>query len=503
MKKRGPLIIIMIGLLVLTSATLSYSQDLTLKFNGLFEAFRTRPLTVDGTVTMAMRELCELLDVEVEWKDVTRTATLTKGDKKLTLIVANKTAYIDGDGEKPAPMPVAPSFINGNSTQDLMVPLRFVAEYFGATVGWEDKTKTILLDTGLEPLQIMAINKPTQANSVILTYEEALKNALSANSTLLNLQESIDYLNEKHNDAIDTTRMLGSQNLDLFSAQFIEALRGLRQIEDSLENIPHNEEVVKHTTEYMLRNSLSTLAADEMDLQMLKETIKLKEQNIKNLKLKLDLGMTSENDLTKAQQELDQDKVNVELLALRVQNDKSSLNKVLLAPLDKEYIVDFEPVVAPVSVANTTALINDAVNKDPTLLLKQIAMEAAKYAIDNYSDTEVHSKLEKETEYNRAARDLEDTRRNLESAVRTSYNKLSQLQENEKSLKIDLEKARNTYNTMTTNYKAGLVTLYDLDQAKVGILSAETALAKNEYNHWTLAFAVLHPFLLAGTSSAE
>jgi Copper amine oxidase N-terminal domain. len=33
-----------------------------------------------------------------------------------------------------------PSFILGDRT---LVPIRFVAENFGAVVGWEDKTKTV------------------------------------------------------------------------------------------------------------------------------------------------------------------------------------------------------------------------------------------------------------------------------------------------------------------------------------------------------------------------
>jgi hypothetical protein len=474
----------------------AYAATPNLRVNGLFEAFRTKTVSENGTVLMAMRELCSYLDADITWKDSNQSATLTKGDTTLLMYVGNKTAYVN---RTPKEMPVAAQYQNGNTALDIMVPLRFVSETLGAKVGWDSKTSTITLDTGKKPLQIMDVNKPTQPNAQVWTYDEALKMALQGNTTLKNLEDSVDYLKEKHDEAIENARMLGYASVDMYSSQFIAILRSMRQIDDNIENVPRNKEMTEATTEYLLRSTLAQLISDELDGQLLEESIKLNEANVKNVTLKLDLGMSSQNDLTKAKQELEKNKVNLNLMDLRVEDDKTSLNKVLARSLDKEHIVDFEPEIVPLQ-ANLTGFINDTVLKDPSLAIKKTALDAAQYAIDTFSDTETHSVLEKQNEYNTAARDYDDTKTSLEKALRSSINKLQQMEENNKSLEIDLQNAWNTFNSLVVNYQAGLVTIYELDQAKVGILQAEAALSKNKYNHWTLSFAINHPFLLASGS---
>jgi hypothetical protein len=487
---------LIVALTIQLTAVNAYAAGPNLKVNGLFEAFRTKTVTVNGTVLMAMRELCSYLDAEVAWKDSNQSATLTRGETVLVMYVGDKTAYVN---KAPKDMPVAAQYQNGSTALDLMVPLRFVSESLGATVGWESKTSTITLDTGKKPLQIMDVNKPTQPNAEIMTYDKALAMALQGNSSLKNLEDSVEYLKEKHDEAIESARMLGYASVDMYSSQFISILRSMRQIDDNIENVPRNKEMTEATTEYLLRSSLSQLISDELDAQLLQESIKLNEANVKNLTLKLELGMASQNDLTKAKQELEKDKVNINLMDLRVADDKTSLNKVLARSLDKEHIVDFEPEIVPLE-KNLTGFIADTVTNDPSLAIKQTALDAAQYAIDNYSDTETHSPLEKQNDFNTAARDLDDTRSSLEKGLRSSINKLQQMEENNRSLEIDVENAWNTFNSLVVNYQAGLVTIYELDQAKVGILQAEAALSKNKYNHWSLSFAINHPFLLASGS---
>jgi hypothetical protein len=490
-------IIMLLGLF----STSAHAAGTNLKVNGMFEAFRTRPATVNGTVLMAVHELCSYLDADVLWKESNKSCTLTKGDITVILYLGKTTAYVNSEE---VVLPAAPQYQSGNTALDILVPLRFVSERFGAKVGWEASTSTITLDTGKEPMQVITINQPTKENSVVMSYDQALKSALKANSTILNLGDSIEYLQEQHNEAVDSAISAGSDGMDLWSAQFKEILRGLRSIEDNQKNIPYNKAMVEATTEYMLRSALAQIATDEMDLQMLNESVKLKEANVKNLSLKLELGMASQNDLTKAQQELRQDKVNADLMVLRLEDDKASLNMILQVPFDKEHIVDFDPEVEPVNTSNISGFVRDAAAKDPSLAIKQTAIDAAKYVIDTFSSTEQSQKLEKQNDLNTASRDYDDTKRALETAARSSYNKLVQQQENEKSLSIDLEKAWDAYNTLVVSYQAGLATIQELDQAKLGILQAEAALKKNEYSHWTLSFAIKHPFLLAsGSSSAS
>jgi hypothetical protein len=488
------------GLLILagTASLVSAAMPLNFKLDGLFSAFRTQPVIQNNVTFMAMRELAGYLDAVVAWKDSTQTATLTKGDKSLILTINSKKAVLNGVA---VDIPAAPMYNKGQVMSDILVPMRFVAENFGGVVGWEENTRTIALTTGKDPLAIMEINQPTTANAIVIGYNEALKNALAAHSTLLNLDESYSLLNEQHKNLVDDIRLLAYVS-DLDSQVFIDALRGLRQIEEAMGNIPFNEQMIRESTEFMLRNQLSAIASDEMDLQMLNEQLNLQATNLKNLKLKLELGMASKADVTEAEQNLEQLKVNQQTLSMIIADQRSSLGKILKLPMDREVIVNFEPSDVPLSQPSVDALVATLSN-DPMLKIKQSAIDEAQYALDTFTDSQSESKLEKQTKLQAASRDYDDTKRNLESGIRSTYNKLRQIRESQRALEIDLQKAKDMYTKASVNYQAGYVTLYELDASKLGILSAESAIAKNEYIFWTLNFGLEHPYLLLAPEDSK
>ncbi|MDR1560050.1 MAG: TolC family protein [Clostridiales bacterium] len=489
------------GALILgVCSTFAQAADNTpnLSVDGFFTAFRTKPQSSGGVTMMAMREIAGYAGAFVSWADITQTATLTKDHTELVLTVGTKRAYLN---KQQIELPAAPMYNNGQVMADILVPMRFVAETFGISIGWEEQTNTIVITTGKDPLKIMEINQPTTSNAIVMDYDQALQNAFNANSSLLNLKESIDVINEQHSNLLDQINYLGYV-ADLNGQQFTDALRALRQLENTMENIPYNEQMVRDSTEYMLRNTLSSIATDEMDLQMLIENIALQTTNVKNTQLKLELGMVSANTLRTAEQELEQSKVNQEVLELKIADERSSLGQILLMPMDREIVINFTPTVEALPQPSLSALVADSVNTDPTLKLKETALKESQYAVDTYNDTMTESKLEKENNLTRAARDYDDTKRNLEAAIRNAYNMITQIQQNQKSLEINLQKAKDTYKTLSTNYQAGLVTLYDLDAGKVAILKAETDIAKNAYTYWTLTFGLAHPYLMVGASSS-
>ena len=494
--KKGAAIVLTIVFLTVSQSA-SGAANINLKADGFFTAFRTKPQIENGVTMMAMRELANYVDAIVSWKDTIQTATLTKGQTELVMTVGARRAYLN---KNEVQLPAAPMYNNGKVMEDIFVPMRYVAETFGASVDWDDKASTVILTTGKDPLKIMDINQPTTANAIILNYNEALSNAYTANSTLLNLKESIELINENHSDLLDQISYLGYME-DLNGQTFTNALRALRQLENTMSNIPYNEQMVRESTEFMLRNSLSSIAIDEMDLQMLNENINLQTTNVKNTQLKLDLGVVSANTLKTAQQELSQSQVNKQVLEMKIADERSSLGKILKLPMDKEIIIKFEPTIDTTPQPNLSALVSDTVKSDPTLKLKETTLKEAQYAVDTYNDTLTESQLEKQNNLIAASRDYDDTKRNLEAAVRDAYSKITQIQQNQKSLEISLEKARDTYKTLSANYQAGMVTMYELDAGKVAILKAESDISKNAYTFWTLSFGLAHPYLMAQSGS--
>ena len=466
-----------------------------LMLDGFFTAFRTKPQSKDGVTMVAMREIAGYVDAIVTWRDLQKTAVLTKSNTELVLTIGTKRAYLNGAQIE---LPAAPMFNDGKYMEDILVPMRFVAETFGALVGWDVKTNTVILTTGKDPLKIMDINQPTTQNAIVMNYDEALKNAYSANSTLLNLGESKDVINEKRGNILDQITFMG-HILSLDSQQFTNALRALRQLEDTMRDIPTNEQMVRESIEYMFRGTLASVASNKMDMQLLKENIKLQTNDVNNTKLKLDVGMESANNLKDAELRLSQSKVNQELLELMIAQGQSTLGQILMLPMDREIIIHFEPRMEPLPDVN--ALVSHALSNDPMLKIKDTAVKQAQYALDTFTDSSTDSRLERHNNLIIASRNYDDTRRNLEAAIRTAHSQLSQLQQNQRTLELNLEKALNDYKTLSANYLAGMVTIFDLDAGKVAILKAEIDIAKNAYSYWVLHYGLMHPYLLLSSQT--
>jgi hypothetical protein len=83
-----------------------------------------------------LRFIAEAFGAEVKWEAEFKTVTITLNNREIKLQIGNNTAYVDNE-QKTLEQP--PVIQNGRT----MVPIRFIAEAFGATVNWDDTTKTI------------------------------------------------------------------------------------------------------------------------------------------------------------------------------------------------------------------------------------------------------------------------------------------------------------------------------------------------------------------------
>lgn len=95
---------------------------------------------VKGNVMIPIRVVMEQLGFDVVWEKGTRTVTIKQADTTIKLIINQTSASVNG---QKTPLSVAP-MLKGDTT---LVPLRFVSEQMGLTVGWDNATKTVYLIT--------------------------------------------------------------------------------------------------------------------------------------------------------------------------------------------------------------------------------------------------------------------------------------------------------------------------------------------------------------------
>ena len=98
----------------------------------------TKPVIVEGRTLVPIRAIIESFGGNVGWDGKTQTVELKMGNDTIKLIINSKTAYLNGSAKT---LDVAPAIINERT----MLPIRFVAEGFGLSVGWDGNTQTVTI----------------------------------------------------------------------------------------------------------------------------------------------------------------------------------------------------------------------------------------------------------------------------------------------------------------------------------------------------------------------
>jgi|GEM_PF-1803780 len=115
-------------------------SDVAVFLDGRRLEFEVPPQIVDGSTLVPMRKIFEELGATVAWDGGTRTVTATKGNATIVYTIGEKAAKKNG---QTVALPVPGRIVGGNT----LVPLRFVSEALGATVGWEGFSRTVVISS--------------------------------------------------------------------------------------------------------------------------------------------------------------------------------------------------------------------------------------------------------------------------------------------------------------------------------------------------------------------
>ncbi|OMF23254.1 hypothetical protein BK133_24720 [Paenibacillus sp. FSL H8-0548] len=143
------------GVLSMTSAASESRIDVII--NNETQKYSNSPIIVNGSVVVPLRAIFESLDANLQYDAKTKVITAMKGDMEIILQIGSRTATVNGKQ-------VAlnqPGVIVDNSTY---VPVRFVSEALAASVIWESKTRTVIIQYVTETM----INEAIASNNLTL-----------------------------------------------------------------------------------------------------------------------------------------------------------------------------------------------------------------------------------------------------------------------------------------------------------------------------------------------
>ena len=113
-------------------------DEIRVYLNGSEVAFDQPPVTESDRTLVPIRAIAEAMGAAVAWEEESRTAVIAFGEQTVRLQIDNPAMKKNGEDVW---LDVPPRQI-GDRT---LVPLRALAEGFGATVEWDEGTKTVTI----------------------------------------------------------------------------------------------------------------------------------------------------------------------------------------------------------------------------------------------------------------------------------------------------------------------------------------------------------------------
>lgn len=96
------------------------------------------PIVVSNRTLLPVRTIIENMGGSVVWDNGSKTAILHYQNNEIKITINNTTAYVNGEEKT---LDVIPIVMN----EQIMLPIRFIAENFGFSVDWEKQTQTVTI----------------------------------------------------------------------------------------------------------------------------------------------------------------------------------------------------------------------------------------------------------------------------------------------------------------------------------------------------------------------
>ena len=141
-------VLLLIAILFVMPSPVS-AVDVAIQLNGVTLESDVPPEISQGRTMVPIRLVAEQFGAEIEWLPETQRVHIRRLADEIVLTIGQPTAQVGG---KSVELDVAPYIRNGRT----MVPLRFIAETFGAEVAWRPESRTVVI-LRTDPLPLRAV----------------------------------------------------------------------------------------------------------------------------------------------------------------------------------------------------------------------------------------------------------------------------------------------------------------------------------------------------------
>lgn len=379
----------------------------------------------------------------------------------------------------------------------MFCPQVFAAEALSAAEQGVQESPAVVLT----PEEIVAQALPT------ITVEEALEKAIKYSPNLKDLEDTLDFMKESDEKIYDR---IGSVKIPSYEYKrwTSEGMHGLvssvYQLDSGMKQTKLAEKIQKMALEVTVKSMFSSIKNNQNSLKLVQKNAEIQDQLFQQGQTKYRLGMLSKYNLDQLQVAAEQAKGNAALLETTLEQTYIKFNNLIGENPEKRFEFVYDVTFEPYEMTQTIdQYINKALKEDLSIQLQELATDAAKFK-RNYRNYDAITSTDDadELDYDKQKRALKTAKEQKELLIRNAYLQLGQMETMYASAQSALTKAQADYRVAQVNYQAGNVTKTVVEQAEIGVISAQNALNELVHNYDMLVYTFENPSLLADTGAA-
>ena len=132
--------IVLCFVVIMVMGVPTFATEISVLINGEPIASDQPPVNQDGRTLVPLRAIFVALGASIDWNSDTQTVTVVTEDVTVIMQIGNNVFTRNGER---ITLDVPPQIVGSRT----LVPIRAVAESFGADVDWEQSTQTVVIST--------------------------------------------------------------------------------------------------------------------------------------------------------------------------------------------------------------------------------------------------------------------------------------------------------------------------------------------------------------------
>ena len=341
-----------------------------------------------------------------------------------------------------------------------------------------------VLCIGLFSSNVLAANTELKERPP-LTYEKAYEMALKSNSDLDSLVAKMQNIQDNRKDMFDgTVRGDKSQFVVMDSAR-LGYLNALQNYDNGMKSTRLQQEITKVGVGASVKSYFAQIQTLQKGLVLSQQSYQIQRKLLVQAQLKEKLGIISKNDLDSVKRATEKAEQDLKKMQLSLDNAYIDLNKLIGIQAEERYDIDYSVEFEPLKMnASIDMYVNGSLAKDAALEIQRLAIDSAEFSKNVISDsTTVADYRNAEYNFDNSERAYRDAKLDKEQKIRSTYNKLLELEAERLNLEKALENAKQNLTTVEVNLKVGNATEIQLEQAMLAVEAAEMDLLSNTLTH--------------------